>query len=80
MVKDKVKTAVKFITDFEKQLGYQAHTRGLRGVICGHIHNPEDKKISVKETDIHYLNCGDWIENYSYIVHTNDKFILSKYL
>lgn len=78
MVKDKVKSAVKFITDFEKQLGYQAHIRGLRGVICGHIHNPEDKKISVKETDIHYLNCGDWIENYSYIVHTNNEFILSK--
>ena len=80
MVKDKVKSAVKFITDFEKQLGYQAHIRGLRGVICGHIHNPEDKKISVKETDIHYLNCGDWIENYSYIVHTNNEFILSKHL
>lgn len=79
MVKDKVKSAVKFITDFEKQLGYQAHIRGLRGVICGHIHNPEDKKISVKETDIHYLNCGDWIENYSYIVHTNNEFILSKH-
>jgi UDP-2,3-diacylglucosamine pyrophosphatase LpxH len=76
MVKDKVKSAVTFITDFEKQLGYQAYTRGLKGVICGHIHKPEDKKISVKDMDIHYLNCGDWVENYSYIIYDKNKFKL----
>lgn len=67
MVKDKVKSAVKFITDFERQLAYQAYSRGLKGVICGHIHKPENKKIKIKNTNIHYLNCGDWIENNSYI-------------
>jgi UDP-2,3-diacylglucosamine pyrophosphatase LpxH len=67
MVKDKVKSAVKFITDFERQLAYQAHSRGLKGVICGHIHKPENKKIKIKNKTIHYLNCGDWIENNSYI-------------
>ena len=69
MAKDKVKSAVKFITDFEKQLAYQAHSRGLKGVICGHIHKPENKKIKIKDTNIHYLNCGDWIENNSYIIY-----------
>jgi UDP-2,3-diacylglucosamine pyrophosphatase LpxH len=67
MVKDKVKSAVKFITDFERQLAYQAHSRGLKGVICGHIHKPEDKIIEIKNQPIHYLNCGDWIENNSHI-------------
>jgi hypothetical protein len=43
--KDKVKNAVKFITDFEKQLAYQASKRNCKGVICGHIHKPEDKHI-----------------------------------
>lgn len=76
MVKDKVKSAVKFITDFEKQLSYQAHSRGLRGVICGHIHKPEDKTIYIKGTEIHYLNCGDWIENNSYIEYKKSKFKL----
>jgi UDP-2,3-diacylglucosamine pyrophosphatase LpxH len=75
MVKDKVKSAVKFITDFERQLAYQAHSRGLKGVICGHIHKPENKKIKIKNKTIHYLNCGDWIENNSYIVY-NGKFKL----
>lgn len=80
LVKNKVKSAVKFVTSFEKQLAYQAILRNCKGVICGHIHTPEDKKISVKETDIHYLNCGDWIENNSYIIYNDGKFTLSQHL
>ena len=76
MVKDKVKSAVKFITDFEKQLAYQAYSRGLNGVICGHIHKPENKTIEIRNTKIHYLNCGDWIENNSYIEYKKNKFKL----
>lgn len=76
MLKDKVKSAVKFITDFEKQLAYQAYSRGLSGVICGHIHTPDDKFINIKGNKIHYLNCGDWIENNSYIEYKKKKFKL----
>jgi len=75
-LKNKVKGAVKFITDFEKQLGYQAVLRGCNGVICGHIHTPEDKILKIKDKEIHYLNCGDWIENNSYIIFNGKKFIL----
>jgi UDP-2,3-diacylglucosamine pyrophosphatase LpxH len=75
-LKNKVKGAVKFITDFEKQLGYQAHIRNLNGVICGHIHTPENKKIQIQNKEIHYLNCGDWIENNSYLEYSNGKFKL----
>jgi UDP-2,3-diacylglucosamine pyrophosphatase LpxH len=75
-LKDSVKRAVKFITDFENQLAYQAHSKNLKGVICGHIHKPEDKKIPIKGMEIHYLNCGDWIENNSYIIYNKKKFIL----
>jgi hypothetical protein len=68
--KDSVKGAVKFITSFEDQLVYQAKSRGCKGVICGHIHKPEDRKIN----SIHYLNCGDWIENNSYIIYDKGHF------
>jgi UDP-2,3-diacylglucosamine pyrophosphatase LpxH len=68
--KDSVKDAVKFITSFEKQMAYQAKLRDCTGVICGHIHKPEDKEIE----EIHYLNCGDWIENNSYIIFNKGKF------
>lgn len=67
-LKEKVKNAVKFITNFEEQLVYQASKRGAVGVICGHIHTPEIKNIK----GIHYLNTGDWIENNSYIIY--DKY------
>ena len=68
--KDSVKQAVKFITSFENQLAYQANKRNCKGVICGHIHKPENKLVD----NIHYLNCGDWIENNTYIVYDNDEF------
>lgn len=71
-LKKKVKDAVKFITNFEDQLVYQSKKRECKGVICGHIHTPEDKMID----SIHYLNCGDWIENNSYIIYNKGKFEL----
>jgi hypothetical protein len=74
-LKKNVKDAIKFITNFEKQATYQARIRGCEGVICGHIHTPCDSKIG----DIRYLNCGDWIENNSYIVFKNGKFTIKFY-
>ncbi len=69
-----VKDAVKFITDFEQQVAYQAKERDCIGVICGHIHTPIDKIVRVGEIPIRYLNCGDWIENNSYIIYNDNKF------
>lgn len=70
--KSSVKNAVKFIISFENQLVYQTKKRGCKGVICGHIHKPENKMID----GIHYLNCGDWIENNSYIIFNEGEFKL----
>lgn len=70
-LKDSVKNAVTFITSFEDQLQYQAEKRNCKGVICGHIHTPIIKN--------NYINCGDWIENNSYIIYNNNKFQLKYY-
>jgi len=70
-LKDSVKNAVVFITSFESQLQYQAEKRDCKGVICGHIHTP-----IIKEN---YINCGDWVENNSYIIYNKNKFKLKKY-
>lgn len=74
-LKDKVKEAVKFITSFEDELCRQAIKHNCKNVICGHIHHPEDKMIG----DIRYLNCGDWIENNSYIVYNNNDYQVVKF-
>ena len=73
ILKDQVKGAIKFITSFEKQLVYQAKRRYCHTVICGHIHTPADKMID----GVRYLNCGDWVENTSYIIYDNGKFELN---
>jgi UDP-2,3-diacylglucosamine pyrophosphatase LpxH len=36
----------------------------LNGIICGHIHYPEDKMIN----DVRYINLGDWIESSTALV------------
>lgn len=71
-IKEKVKDAVKFIVSFEKQLIYQAKKRNCSGVICGHIHTP----VITDYDGFHYLNCGDWIENNSYIIYNEKQFTL----
>ena len=73
-LKKTVKDAIKFITNFENQLAYQANQRGCCGVIAGHIHTPDDKLVKIGDIEIRYLNCGDWIENNSYIIYNNNKF------
>ena len=60
-IKQKVKTAVSYISDFEKVLVEFARMRQCDGVICGHIHHPENRMID----KIHYLNSGDWVETMS---------------
>jgi UDP-2,3-diacylglucosamine pyrophosphatase LpxH len=45
-----------------------AEKKGCDGVICGHIHHPEDRIINGKR----YLNSGDWVENMSAILINNE--------
>lgn len=62
-VKDSVKTAVKFINKFEETAAAIAIENKYDYVVCGHIHQPELRKIQTEKGDVIYLNSGDWIEN-----------------
>jgi len=66
-IKLRVKSACKFVSNFEEALVNEARARGLCGVVCGHIHRPE-----VKLDSILYFNCGDWIENCTAVVEHHD--------
>ena len=63
-IKEGVKQATMYINDFETTALKMAEKKGCDGVICGHIHQPENRIINGK----HYLNSGDWIENMSAIL------------
>jgi UDP-2,3-diacylglucosamine pyrophosphatase LpxH len=67
-VKNKVKSAVSYISDYERSLVDLAKTKHCQGIICGHIHRAENKLFG----DIHYLNSGDWVETLSALVE-NEK-------
>lgn len=73
-LKDKVKEAVKFMTSFEQEIVRQGIKHNCHTVMCGHIHHPDDKLID----GIRYLNCGDWIENNSYIIYNNNEYTVIK--
>lgn len=74
-LKDKVKEAVKFMTQFEVELVRQAKKNNCHTVICGHIHHPSDRMVE----DVRYLNTGDWIENNSYIIFDNGDYKVIKH-
>lgn len=57
--KHKVKEAVNFVSDFEDSVAYECRQRGFDGVVCGHIHYAEARKID----GIDYYNTGDWVES-----------------
>jgi UDP-2,3-diacylglucosamine pyrophosphatase LpxH len=69
-LKHRVKTAVSFIGEFEKNLAEEARRRSVDGVICGHIHHAASRDIG----GVHYINTGDWVESCTAVgeTHTGD--------
>jgi UDP-2,3-diacylglucosamine pyrophosphatase LpxH len=63
-IKQKVKSAVSFIFEFEHTMAKETRRRGMDGVVCGHIHHAEKKHMD----GITYYNCGDWVESCTALV------------
>jgi UDP-2,3-diacylglucosamine pyrophosphatase LpxH len=67
-LKRQVKEAVKAIDRFETALAQEARSRGMDGVICGHIHHADMRMIH----GILYMNDGDWVESCTALVEHED--------
>jgi hypothetical protein len=67
-LKQKVKSSVDFIFQFERNLAAYCRKRGFDGVICGHIHHAEIKLLD----DVIYMNDGDWVESCTALVEHHD--------
>jgi UDP-2,3-diacylglucosamine pyrophosphatase LpxH len=78
-VKDSVKSAVKFINNFEKTAADIAIENGYDYVICGHIHQPEIRKIQTEKGEVMYLNSGDWIENLTALEFNGNEWSIYRY-
>lgn len=67
-LKHRVKKAVAFIGAYEEAVAGEARRQAVDGIICGHIHYAADRRLG----DVHYLNCGDWVESCTAIVESRD--------
>lgn len=67
-IKSHTKGVTKYILSYEEHLAAYAASKKTNGVVCGHIHTPIDKYITLKNStegtrtqSVRYLNCGSWI-------------------
>jgi len=78
-IKNSVKSAVKYINNFEitaAEIGISNH---YDYVVCGHIHQPEIREISNDQGSITYLNSGDWIENLTALEYYKGEWKIYRY-
>ncbi|MEQ9166671.1 MAG: UDP-2,3-diacylglucosamine diphosphatase, partial [Fulvivirga sp.] len=78
-IKDSVKTAVKFIDDFENTAADIAIDNGYDYVVCGHIHQPQMRKVKTAKGEVTYLNSGDWIENLTALEYNHGHWKIYNY-
>ena len=70
LVKERVKSAVSVISNFEETAAAIAADEGYHYVACGHIHQPEIKTLHTEKGEVIYLNSGDWVENLTALEYT----------
>ena len=78
-IKNGVKSAVKFINNFEQTAADIAISNQYDYVVCGHIHQPEIKEIENQHGKTLYLNSGDWIENLTSLEYVNERWSLYRF-
>lgn len=78
-IKDSVKTAVKFINDFENTAADIAIDNAYDYVACGHIHQPQMREVKTDKGQVTYLNSGDWIENMTALEYNAGEWSIYKY-
>ncbi len=78
-IKNSVKKAVKFISDFEDTASHLAIENRYDYVICGHIHQPQIRKVESKKGSCIYMNSGDWIENLTALEYNRGAWTMFSY-
>lgn len=79
IVKDSVKKAVSFVSNFETTAAEIAIEKKYSYVVCGHIHKPQMKEIENENGKVLYLNSGDWIENLTALEYKKEKWKIYQY-
>ncbi len=64
-MKDRIEKDKNILTNFEKSAANAAISKNIDLVICGHTHVPVDKTITTEKGTVRYINCGDWVMNFT---------------
>lgn len=75
-IKQRVKQAMSYISDFEETAARIAVHEGHDHVVCGHIHQPQMRRITTPKGSVGYMNSGDWIEHLSALEYSGGKWRL----
>ncbi|HTS91543.1 MAG TPA: UDP-2,3-diacylglucosamine diphosphatase [Stellaceae bacterium] len=67
-LKNKVKNAVEYVSNFETAVAAEARRREVDGIVCGHIHHAQIREID----GVLYCNDGDWVESCTALVEHLD--------
>jgi len=78
-IKNSVKGALKFISDFEKSATDIAIENGYDYVVCGHIHQPKKEMVVTTMGKCTYLNSGDWVENLTALEYSFRRWKIYRY-
>ncbi len=78
-VKNGVKKAVSWIGDFEQTAAELAIEKKYQYVICGHIHQPQIRKVQTEKGSVVYMNSGDWIENLTALEYVDGNWDIYQY-
>ena len=78
-VKNSVKKAVAWISDFEQTAAELAIEKKYDYIICGHIHHPQKRVIETKKGKVTYLNSGDWVESLTALEYHQGEWNIYQY-
>ncbi|MFH6603952.1 UDP-2,3-diacylglucosamine diphosphatase [Maribacter algicola] len=78
-IKNSVKGALKYVSDFEKSAIELAIENEYDYVICGHIHQPKKEIRTTKKGGCMYLNSGDWVENLTALEYSFKRWKIYQY-
>ncbi|MBC7947269.1 MAG: UDP-2,3-diacylglucosamine diphosphatase [Chitinophagaceae bacterium] len=78
-IKNSVKKAVKWINDFEQTAAELAIEKKYDYIICGHIHQAQNKLIETEKGKVTYLNSGDWVESLTALEFRGNDWTIYQY-
>ena len=78
-VMEGVNKAIVKVKNFELMVAEMAIHKNYDYVICGHIHQPENRVIETENGSVTYLNSGDWVEHLTSLEYHNQEWTVFKY-